>query len=432
MQKKVHFLGIGGSGTSAAAAIAEAQGFCITGCDLQPYNEFTQSFKNSQLFTGHNPNHLASQPTSGSINLLVVTPAIFSLDPNNHELTAARRQNIPVVTWQQFVGEYLAQDKVVISVCGTHGKTTTTAMIAKILEDAKLDPTVLLGAIIPKWKRNYRIGKGKYFIVEADEFNDNFLSYKPTIIVVTNIEMDHPEYFKDFETYKQSFGKFFSQTADKIIANLSDPGISKVLASHPRGGSSIIDYSNKLINFPLQVPGQHNILNASAAYQVGLYLKIDPEIIKKSLMSYTGAERRFEKMGEFKGIEVYSDFAHHPTEIKVTLETARTKFPNQKITVIFQPHMFSRTHALFDDFVKVLQNAPVDQIFIMDIYASREKDAGLVNSKQLVEAVHQKRTKYIPTEEKILAEIYSKVKPKEVLFFLGAGDTHNLAKKLIQ
>ncbi len=213
MATKVHFLGIGGSGASGAAAIAETQGFEVTGCDLNPHNEFTSVFKPDQLLTSHNPEHLASHTRGVNVNIdiLAVTPAIFSLDPNNPELLAAKEKGIPVITWQQFVGEYSTRDKFVIAVCGTHGKTTTTAMIAKLLEDAGLDPTVLLGAIIPKWKTNYRIGKSKYFVVESDEFNDNFLPTKPDIAVVTNIEMDHPEYFKDFEAVKESFKKFYSK-----------------------------------------------------------------------------------------------------------------------------------------------------------------------------------------------------------------------------
>ena len=203
---KVHFLGIGGSGASAAAAIAQAQGFEITGCDLEPKNEFTTQFKPSQLLKGHDPKHLAG------VDILAITPAITSLDPNNPELVEAKRKRIPVMTWQQFVGEYLTKSKFVIAICGTHGKTTTTAMIAQMLEDADLNPTVLLGAIHPKWQANYRIGEGQYFVIEADEFNDNFLHFKPDITVVTNIEMDHPEYFKDFEAVKKSFKKFLSQT----------------------------------------------------------------------------------------------------------------------------------------------------------------------------------------------------------------------------
>lgn len=401
---KVHFLGIGGSGTSAAAALAQAQGFEVTGCDLEPHNEFTTQFKSSQLLQGHSPSHILS----GNIDVLAVTPAIFSLDPNNPELSEAKKRNIPILTWQQFLGRNLAKNKFVIAVCGTHGKTTTTAMIAKMLEDAGLDPTVELGAIVPWWKANYRVGKGRYFVVEADEFNDNFLHLKPDITVVTNIEMDHPEYFKDFEAVKKSFAKFKSQS------------------------KKVFDKPNlKLIKFKLKIPGEFNIANASLASQVGLALGLDPGIIRKSLASYTGVGRRFEYIGKFHEAEIYSDFGHHPTEIKVTMEAARQKFPNQRILLVYQPHMFSRTKALFDDFVTVFKQIPTDKTFIMDIYPSREIDTGQVTTKQLVHAINKPSVTYIGFTSQTLDKLKPEIQKGDVVFFMSAGDTDKLAKELV-
>ena len=352
MGVKVHFLGTGGSGISGAAAIAQSLGFEVTGCDLNPHNEFTTQFKPDQLFTGHSSQHLSSHIGSGNVDILALTPAIFSLDPNNPELLAAKEKGITVMTWQQFLGEYLTKDKFVIAVCGTHGKTTTTAMIAKTLEDANLDPTAELGAIVPSWKSNYRIGKGKYFVVEADEFNDNFLHLKADITIVTNIEMDHPEYFENFEAVKESFKKFLLQTKQTIVANLKDPAIALILKDVMKQTSvTSFDYSNDDYNLNLKIPGEFNKLNASAAFRVGLLLGLNPQIIKESLQNYTGVGRRFEYIGDYKNAQVYSDFGHHPTEIKKTMEAARQKFPKQRIVLVYQPHMFSRTKALFDDFV---------------------------------------------------------------------------------
>lgn len=422
--KHVHFLGLGGSGASAVASIAQAQGFRVSGCDKVPNNEFTQNFKSDQILKGHSPNHLEG------VNILAVTPAIFSLDPNNPELEAAKQKGIEVLTWQQFMGKYLEEDKLVIAVCGTHGKSTATAMIGSLLEDGGLDPTVELGAIVPRWDKNYKIGKSKYFVTEADEFNDNFLASFPDIIVVNNIEFDHPEYFQDFAAYKQSFKKFLAQSKEKIIANLADQAVADVINSLNKN-ITIINFSHYLIDFPLQIPGQFNILNASAAYQVGVALGIEAEIIKKSLSNFTGISRRFELIGEYQGAKVYSDFGHHPTEIKVNLETIRQKFPEQKITVIFQPHMFSRTKSLFSDFVNVFQTAPVDQTFIADIYPSRELDTNLVNSQQLVEAIGKPNIKYFSTAEQILNKLRTEVKTDEVLLFIGAGDTDKWARQLV-
>lgn len=445
----VHFLGIGGSGASGAAAIAESQGFEVTGCDLQPNNEFTTQFNNSQLFRGHNPKHLACNLKGyrTNIDILAVTPAIFSLDPNNPELLAAKEKGIPIITWQQFVGEYLTKDKFVIAVCGTHGKTTTTAMIGQLLEDAGLDPTVLLGAIIPKWGTNYRIPRQKvhdreYFVIEADEFNDNFLPTKPDIAVVTNIEMDHPEYFKDFEAVKDSFKKFLLQTKQTVVTNLTDPGaaeVMKVVMKKPKSqmssgrGTNVqyLDYTRNESGISLQIPGDFNRLNAKAAMQVGLLLGIEPETIKKSLASYTGASKRFEYIGDYQGAKVYSDFGHHPTEIEKTMEAVREKFPTERILLIYQPHMFSRTKALFDDFVKVFQSVPADKTFILDIYPSREVDTGLVTSKQLVENINKPTTLYLGSVKDALGKITPEIKAGDIVFFMSAGDTDKLAKELV-
>ncbi len=442
---KVHFLGIGGSGASAAAALAQAQGYEITGCDLEPHNEFTTVFKADQLMKGHSASHLES----GNVDILAVTPAIFSLDPQNPELVTAKEKGIPVLTWQQFVGEYLTKDKFVIAVCGTHGKTTTTAMIAQVLEEANLNPTVLLGAIHPKWKTNYRTpsrhperseGSQDYFVVEADEYNDNFLHFKPDITVVTNIEMDHPEYFKDFESYKESFKKFLLQTNGTIVANLLDSNVAEVVRDvmktpgqkyHDRNKFvQYLDYSKNKMDFNLKIPGEYNILNAKAAMQVGLLLGIAPQIIRQSLNNYTGVGRRFELIGTYHGAQIYSDFGHHPTEIRETMQAARQKFPNQRIILVYQPHMFSRTKALFDDFVKVFKEIPVDKIIITDIYPSRETDTGLVTSQQLVDAVSYDTLVY-HSKDHLLQMLKDHVQKDDILFFMGAGDIDKMARKFI-
>lgn len=433
---KVHFLGIGGSGASGAAAIANAQGFEITGCDKDIDNEFTKAFDKKSLFLNHNPNHLVD------IDILAVTPAVFSLDPDNEELKEAHDKGIEVLTWQQFLGKYLTKESFVIAVCGTHGKSTTTAMIANLLEDAGLDPTVELGAIVPKWGTNYRIG-GKltlserresngYFVVEADEFNDNFLSFIPNMAIVTNIEMDHPEYFKDFEAVKESFRKFLVTVKNTIIANVSDKGVGEVLKIVMKQSPvTCFDYSKNEMDLNLKVPGEFNKLNALAVMQVGIALGIDTNIIKSSLENYTGIGRRFEYIGEVNKAKIYSDFGHHPTEIKVTIKAARKKFSGKKLWVIFQPHMFARTKGLFDDFVKVFQNLPAEGIVILDIYPSREKDTGIVSSKQLVEAINRKNVEYVSSWEQFKKEIIKSVNKDDVLFFMGAGDTDKFARQLL-
>lgn len=453
--KKVHFLGIGGSGASAAASIALSQGFEVTGCDLNPHNEFTKEFPEEKLFEGHSPSHLRPQDVilekagikldtvekeyidSHHVDILAVTPAILSKDPNNPELLEAREKGIKVMTWQEFMGEYLEKGKFVIAVCGTNGKSTTTAMAGLLLERAGLDPTVEIGAVVPKWGKNYRVGKSRYFITEADEFNDNFLATQPDITILTNVEMEHPEYFKSFDDVKQSFLSFLYQTKKKIIANLEDEGIKQVLEVFQKNkqkpyNPEIIDYSKSSIHFELKVPGQHNQSNATAVMQLGLSLGIDPFKIQQSLMSYTGIGRRFEFLGKFKEADVFSDFGHNPSKIRVTVQAAREKFPDRKIWLIYQPHMFTRTKVLFDDFVKVFREAPVDQILILDIYAAREKDTGLINSQDLVKAINRSGVSYVDQPEYLKDFLQVTAKKDDVIFFMGAGDIDKVARSLVE
>jgi UDP-N-acetylmuramate--alanine ligase len=415
-------MGIGGSGASAIASIAKAYGFEVTGCDINPHTEFTTGFDKSQLFTGHSPDHIQE------VDILAFTPAVLSLDPNNLEIKTARALGKEVLTWQQFMGKYLTEGKFVIAVCGTHGKSTTTAMIGVLLEEAGLDPTVELGAMVNRWGRNYRIGKSKYFVTESDEFNDNFLSTHPTISVITNVEMDHPEYFKDIQAVEESFAKFISFTSDVVVANLEDRGVREVLVKADQ--ERVQDYSKSLIDFPLKIPGVFNIYNASAAREVGKILGISEDKIKSSLENFKGLARRFEFLGEKTGgVKVYSDFAHHPTELLATSLAVRNQYPHNKIWVIFQPHMFSRTYSLFNQFLDTFKKMPVDEIVVTDIYPSREVDTGLVNSQQLATALNKHNITYAPSKEDLFSKLNSQMRPNDVMFFMGAGDIDNMARE---
>lgn len=442
MSKKIHFIGIAGSGASAAAAISKAYGYKVSGCDINPTEEFTQKLAGVAIQKGHDSSHLLG------VDILAVTPAILSLDPNNSELLEAKKRKIKILTWQKLLGK-LSQNKYVVAVCGTHGKSTTTAMIGTLLEDAGFDPTVILGANVSRWGVNFRIGKPVlntstslgvnsvegYFVVEADEYNDNFLSLTPEISVVTNIEMDHPEYFKDFNQYKRSFQNFLHNTKKMIIANLEDPVVLDVLAFHPGGGHSnygmffkpVVDYSKTLIDFPLKIPGEFNRLNASAAYHAGITLGISSQKIEESLSNFVGVSRRMEYLGKFNGADVYSDFGHHPTEIRVTIEAFKQEFPDKEIILVYQPHMFTRTKALFEDFVKVFKNLDIELTFIMDVYPSREVNTGLVNSKELVDAIGKENIKYVANPSKIVNELTS----NNILIFMGAGDVDKIARELV-
>lgn len=244
--------------------------------------------------------------------------------------------------------------------------------------------------------------------------------------------MDHPEYFKDLENVKESFKKFLLQTKGTIVANLKDLSVAEVLKVVMKESSvSSIDYTKNELNLNLKIPGHFNQENASAAFSVGLLLKINTQTIRKSLEDYSGVGKRFEYIGEYIGAKVYSDFGHHPTEIKETMKAVREKFPDNRILFIYQPHMFSRTKALFEDFVSVFKNVPTDKTFIMDIYPSREIDTGVVTTQQLVENISKENVKYIGKTSEVLEKLKPEIKDGDIIFFMSAGDTDKLAKELV-
>lgn len=460
--KKVHFIGIGGSGASAAASIAEAQGFEVTGCNPNPHDEYTKHFSKDQITIGLSPDHLyvkktvissanersqdAKEPADSStplrsaqndkdvVDIIALSPAILSTDPDNEEIRKARELGIEVLTWQEFMGKYLEEDKFVIAICGTHGKSTTTAMIAHMLTEAGLDPTVEIGAKVKDWGgMNYRIGKSNYFITEADEFNNNFLVSHPDITVLTNIDMDHPEFFKDFQDYTDAFEKFLLQNKGIIVANLADKNVAEMMKwIRKHTNSECLDYSRHELQLDLKVPGEHNKSNALAAFQVGLLLGIEPHIIIQALNSFTGIGRRQELLGEINGARIYTDYAIHPVEIEKTVEAIQSVNQERKVYVVFQPHMFSRTRVLFDEFVEVFKNLQVEEIFIVDIYASREKDPGDFNSKMIVEAVGKENIQFIPSVEEVIKNINPKLSEKDVVVFFGAGDIDHIARSWVQ
>jgi UDP-N-acetylmuramate--alanine ligase len=309
-----------------------------------------------------------------------------------------------------------AKEYKVIAVAGTHGKTTTTAMLAEILIDAGLDPTVVVGSFVKKFNSNFKAGRGEYLVVEADEYNRHFLNFNPFLAVVTNIEADHLDCFKDLEDVKNAFDKFLSQSENKIM-----------------------DYSRFLEKVPkLSVPGVHNRMNAAAALAVADALNINQEITQKSLAEFTGTWRRLEKKGETKeGTIIYDDYAHHPTEIKASLEGLRELYPkgDKNITVLFQPHLYSRTKALFGDFAKSFKDA--DRVLLLPIYFAREAKDESISSEKLAEAIkltaeNQNVQAFLDFES---AENFARSQgwgPKDVFVTMGAGEAYEVADKVFK
>jgi len=403
-KEHLHVMGIGGSGAGPFAKLAESRGYKVSGCD--------------RSLGGHSPSHL------DGVDILIVSPAIFSLDPGNMELVEARRRGIEVFTWQEFLGKYLMEDARVIGVCGTHGKTTVAAMIAYILERGGCDPTYLLGARI-RGGNSFRLGRGSLFVVEADEFNNNFLNYPVSLSVCVALEFDHPEYFSNLGEYLSSFDRFV-RNGRQLICNRGDGGVRALLKQLRGWGGKVVGFDTPYRG-DLSVFGVHNRVNAQAAYLAARTFGVSAAAVRNLLRTFPGVERRLELKRVVGGAKIYGDYAHHPTQLRVVGMSLRQLYPRERIVVVFQPHMFSRTKALFGEFVSAIREIPVDEVFVTDIFPSREKDLGEVCSRDLVASVRRETVRYLPRER-----IVSRLKQVsgDVIAFLGAGDINRLIGEL--
>lgn len=417
--KKIHFMGVGGAGCSAAFAIASSQGFQVTGCDIEETSPYLDKRLKKFVSIGHDPAHLKNS------EVIIYSPAVTTFDPNNEELMAAKRKGLDTIPWEEFVAKELLKDKFTIAVAGTHGKGTVTAMVGVILEKADLDPTCLVGAIVADWKTNYRVGKSKYFVIEADEYSEKLLRFDPDIAAITNIEFDHPEYFRDIDDLKKTFNKFVKKLKKDSILVLG-PGVT---FENPNGKTKMVKGP---VGFDLKMIGEFNKTNAAIAAGVARELGVSEGVIEKSLKNFNGLRRRFEFKGEEKRVLVFDDYAHHPTAISETLRAVREKFPDKKIWLIFQPHLFSRTRVLFDDFVSALENAPVEKVVLVDIFAAREKDTGEVSSADLAKAVENDKTKYIGSLEDAATYVVKEVAAGDVVITMGAGDIYKLPERILE
>jgi len=432
----VHFIGIGGIGVSALARYYLAKGHKVTGSDLVA-SEITDSLKKlgAKIFTGkHKTKNLPK-----NANLVIYSPAV---KPNNPELKEAKKLKIKCQSYPEALGE-LTKKYFTIAIAGSHGKSTVAAMTGLLLEKAGLDPTVILGTKLKEFgSSNCRVGKSKYLVIEADEHLASFLNYWPKIIVLTTIEADHLDFYKNLKNYVLAYKKFISQLPKSgiLIANKDDKNIQKLKSQISKLHLKTQNYSLKQLEAKkikkiLKIPGKFNISNALAALTVTRVLKIPDKISFKALSEYKGSWRRFEitKTLYPKPYTLISDYAHHPTQIKVTLEAAREKFPRKEIWCIFQPHQYQRTYYLFKDFVKVFKAAPVDKLIITDIYdvAGREtsKIKKKVSSEKLVKKISKNKVIYLKKEE-ILDYLKKNLRGGEVIMIMGAGDIYNLSLKL--
>ena len=430
--KNAHFIGIGGIGISAIARMMLHDGKKVTGQDMQD-GEVVQELKKvgAEIKIGQSFENIPKDT-----ELIVYTIAIDNYDPELAE-KIKNQTEIPVRSYPEMLG-IASQDKYTIAVSGTHGKTTTTAMIAQILRDNKKDPTVIVGSLLIGEKSNFIAGKSKYLVVEACEYRRSFLNINPKILVITNIDADHLDYYKDIEDIKNAFREFVTKVpADGfIVCNPDDENITDVIKNINAKVINYHDYFNK--DLKLKIPGVHNKKDAAAAIAVGELVGIEKVEGEKAVMQFPGTWRRFEFRGELKsGAKVYDDYAHHPTEISSTLEGFRelySKSDGWNITVIFHPHLYSRTKLLLNDFAKSFGDA--DKVLILPIYYAREVDDGTISSEILSERINVHEDSRISEAFGSFEDLEAKLGterfgPKDIIVTMGAGEAFKVGDFLL-
>ena len=432
---KIHFIGMGGIGVSALAKYYLDKGHKITGSDLTS-SEITKDLKGKGVRIMIGPHSSNNIPKN--IDMVIYSPAVQSTNP---EFKEAKRRNIKAHSYPEALGE-LTQNHYTIAITGTHGKSTTTCMMGLLLARAGLDPTVIVGTKLKEFgNSNYRAGKSQYLVIEACEHFESFLNYWPKIIILTSIEADHLDYYKNLGNVLRGFKRFISNLPKDgiLVANKDDKNIRKIMSFASKFKTykySLKQPETKKLKRYLSVPGEHNISNALAALTVARILRITDDISYKALSEYKGSWRRFEEKPIKiwnKNLKLISDYGHHPTEVRVTLKAAREKYLNKKIWCVFQPHQYQRTYYLFKDFVKAFKESPVDKLIVTDIYdvAGRETPElkKKVSSEKLVKAAKKKNVVYLQ-REKVLDYLKENLEDQDVLIVMGAGDIYNLTLSL--
>ena len=450
--KKIHFVGVGGIGMSGMAELLFNLGYKISGSDLKQSSVTNNLNKiGIKVFIGHNENNIKD------IDLLVYSSAV-NLD--NVEIVKAKNNNIPYIKRAEMLGELLKVKSNSIAVAGTHGKTTTTSMLGVILNTAKIDPTIVVGGIVQDFKTNSVLGKGDTIIVEADEYDKTLLSLKPNMSIVTNIDLEHIDCYPNIDNLRETFLSFLNsipffgmnvicyddQNIRLIIKDIKRPYIKygysnecDVRYANPKFDSLKTSYdlfvnNNKVSRIALKVPGKHNILNSLAAICIALEMEIPIDVIKKGLFKYEGVKRRFEIKEKISNsnskIYIVDDYAHHPSEIKATIETAKSNFNLDKLIIVFQPHLYSRTKTFYKEFADSLSKS--DVVILTDIYPSREKKLDNINSNMIFERLDDKIDSYLLSKTKIAKKIQEIISNNQdtMVIVMGAGDIKNIIPKI--
>ncbi len=439
MKASIHFIGIGGIGVSALARFYNSRGYRVSGSDLTR-SEITDALKKEGIRVFIGPHEAANISTS--VSKVIYTAATR---PDNPEVKKAKRIKIPTLSYAQAVGELTKKFKT-IAVAGAHGKTTTTALTALALIKGGLDPTVIIGSKLREFgNRNFRLGHSRYFVIEADEYKASFLNYSPTIAVITNLDHEHLDFYKNIRNIESAFLQFLlkSDFNSWAVLNADDPRLRKIAKKlkSQREDIRIIRFSLKGPEAPkikraLKIPGRHNISNALAAMAVARALGVPADKALTAIKQYRGAWRRFDYQGLLFGAKVFADYAHHPTEIKATLAGAKEKFPKQKLICVFQPHHYERARDLFGEFTKAFDQC--DLLFLLDIYevAGREKKRrdSKINSSKLAETIAKRgiATYYLSQPNNLKKLLKNHVKKGDILLMMGAGSIWEITKKLMR
>ena len=449
--KHVHFVGIGGAGISAIARVLMEQGAVVSGSDLVLSRVAEALARDgASVFAGHRAENVRDA------ELVVVSSAVL---PSNVEVQAARAAGIPVLKRPEFLGQMM-DGYTSVAVAGTHGKTTTTAMIVSILLGAERDPTFIVGGVIAGLETNAQAGRGDLFVIEADEYDRTFLSLRPKVAVVTIVEHDHPDCYPTFDDFRAAFEEFTALVPpDGLLAVCWDDPVARELGQRRRDAGQPVAFfglgegaewraEEVRSNFAggvdflavreggtlglvrLRLPGAHNASNATAALAVADYLGVSFQVARSALTEFHGVGRRFEIKGVADGVLVVDDYAHHPTEIRATLRAARERFPSQTLWAVWQPHTYSRTKTLLDQFARAFDLA--DQVLVLPIYASREHDTlGLTNA-DVAMAIQHPDVRRAESLDEAVVWLATEVRPGDVVLTLGAGDSDKVGQWLLE
>ena len=442
--RRAHLIGIGGVSMAPLAEVLHGAGMAITGSDMResPAVEHLRSL-GIPIHIGHRAENL------GGAELVIRTAAAHD---DNPEVAAAHAAGVPVFERAQAWGAIMRGYKHALCISGTHGKTTTTSMCTHIIMAAGLDPTVMIGGTLPLLRAGHRVGKGDTIILESCEYCNSFLSFFPTVAVILNIEADHLDFFKDLDDVERSFRRFADLVPEggRIIANRDDENTMRTLAGEERPVTTfglaegdvhaagltwekglpafdVIYRGEVYAHVSLSVPGLHNVKNALAAAASAIALGVPGEAVSKGLAQFRGAGRRFEHKGTYNGAQVYDDYAHHPGELKALLDTART-LGYERVICAFQPHTYTRTAALFDDFVEVLQKP--DVTLLAEIFAARETNDIGISSRDLAEKIPGAR--YCATLPQVTAALRELARPGDLILTVGAGDIYTAGEALVK